>query len=81
LDLPVGAVLQLINFSARIGQIRFNDKIFQEARQKMDLKIGKSKIMQGSVLNLSLSDNSVDAVITSPPYSFAIDYLKMISHN
>jgi len=51
-------------------------KYFQEARQKMDLKIGKSKIIQGSVLNLPLGDNSVDAVITSPPYSFAIDYLK-----
>jgi len=51
-------------------------KYFQEARQKMDLKIGKSKIIQGSVLNLPLDDNSVNAVITSPPYSFAIDYLK-----
>jgi tRNA G10 N-methylase Trm11 len=51
-------------------------KYFQEARQKMDLKIGKSKIIQGSALNLPFGDNSVDAVITSPPYSFAIDYLK-----
>jgi len=51
-------------------------KYFQEARQKLDLKIGKSKIIQGSILNLPLEDNSVDAIITSPPYSFAIDYLK-----
>jgi len=51
-------------------------KYFQEARQKLDLKIGKSKIIQGSVLNLPVEDNSVDAIITSPPYSFAIDYLK-----
>jgi len=49
---------------------------FQEARQKLDLKIGKSKILQGSVLNLPIEENSVDAIITSPPYSFAIDYLK-----
>jgi len=49
---------------------------FQEARQKLDLKIGKSKILQGSVLNLPIEDNSIDAIITSPPYSFAIDYLK-----
>jgi len=49
---------------------------FQEARQKLDLKIGKSKILQGSVLNLPMEDDSVDAIITSPPYSFAIDYLK-----
>jgi len=51
-------------------------KYFQEARQKIDLKIGKSKIIQGSVLSLPIDDNSVDAIITSPPYSFAIDYLK-----
>jgi len=51
-------------------------KYFQEARQKLNLKIGKSKILQGSVLNLSIEDDSVDAIITSPPYSFAIDYLK-----
>lgn len=51
-------------------------KYFQDARQKINLKIGKSKIIQGSVLNLPVDDNSVDAIITSPPYSFAIDYLK-----
>ena len=51
-------------------------KYFQNARQKLNLKIGKSKIIQGSVLNLPIEDSSVDAIITSPPYSFAIDYLK-----
>ena len=51
-------------------------KYFQEARQKLDLKIGKSKIIEGSVLNLPMEENSVDSIITSPPYSFAIDYLK-----
>ncbi len=51
-------------------------KYFQEAREKMDLKIGKSTIIQGSVLSLPVDDDSVDAIITSPPYSFAIDYLK-----
>lgn len=49
---------------------------FQEARQKLGLKIGKSKILQGSVLNLPIKESSIDAIITSPPYSFAIDYLK-----
>ena len=51
-------------------------KYFQEARQKMNLKIGRSKIIQGSVMKLPIDDNSIDAIITSPPYSFAIDYLK-----
>ena len=51
-------------------------KHFQQAKSKMNLQFGNSKIMQGDVLNLPIEDQSVDAIITSPPYSFAIDYLK-----
>lgn len=51
-------------------------KHFAAARKEMQLRIGKSAVMQGSALNLPLDDGSVDAVITSPPYSFAIDYLQ-----
>lgn len=51
-------------------------KHFQEARQKIDLQIGGSKIIQGNALQLPIDDDSIDAIITSPPYSFAIDYLK-----
>lgn len=54
----------------------FTIKYFQEAKKELNLKIGKSKIINGSALNIPLPDNSVDAIITSPPYSFAIDYLK-----
>ncbi len=50
-------------------------KNFQNAREKLGLKIGKSKIIEDSALKLPLEDNSVDGVITSPPYSFAIDYV------
>ena len=49
---------------------------FQKAKQDLNLSIGKTEAIQGSVLNLTLQDNSIDAIITSPPYSFAIDYLK-----
>lgn len=38
-------------------------------------KLGKTEILVNSdALNIELLDNSVDCVITSPPYSFAIDY-------
>lgn len=49
---------------------------FQQARETLGLNIGKSKIKQGNALDLPIDDSSVDAIITSPPYSFAIDYLK-----
>jgi len=40
-------------------------------------KIGKLDILSDSdALNIKLDINSVDCVITSPPYSFAIDYVE-----
>lgn len=40
-------------------------------------KIGKLNVLSDSdALNIKLDINSVDCVITSPPYSFAIDYVE-----
>lgn len=40
-------------------------------------KLGKLDILSNSdALDIKLKDNSVDCVITSPPYSFAIDYVE-----
>ncbi|GAB4199809.1 MAG: hypothetical protein Fur0023_02510 [Bacteroidia bacterium] len=52
-------------------------------------KIGKLDILKDSdALNINLDKNSIDCVITSPPYSFAIDYvendkeqLEFLGHN
>ncbi len=46
-----------------------NNKYFDNKR------LGKVTILKNSnALNIELPNNSVDAIITSPPYSFAIDY-------
>jgi len=47
---------------------------FIQIRDKLNLKIGNAKFEIGDARNLSLKNNSIDAIITSPPYSFAIDY-------
>lgn len=40
-------------------------------------KIGKLEILTDSdALNMKLKNDSVDCIITSPPYSFAIDYIE-----
>jgi hypothetical protein len=40
-------------------------------------KIGNLNVLSDSdALNIKLDNNSVDCVITSPPYSFAIDYVE-----
>lgn len=51
-------------------------KNFQVVKEKLYLKLGKSKLIEGSALELPLESDSIDGVITSPPYSFAIDYVE-----
>jgi len=53
-----------------VGQINS----FIQARDKLNLKISNASFEIGDARNLTLADNSIDAIITSPPYSFAIDY-------
>jgi len=53
-----------------VGQINS----FIQARDKLDLKIGNARFEIGDARNLTLENNTIDAIITSPPYSFAIDY-------
>lgn len=55
-----------------VGQINS----FIQASEKLNLKFGKAKFEIGDARNLPLEDNSIDAIITSPPYSFAIDYVE-----
>lgn len=53
-----------------VGQINS----FIQARDQLNLKISNASFETGDARNLTLADNSIDAIITSPPYSFAIDY-------
>jgi hypothetical protein len=55
-----------------VGQINS----FVQAREKLDLEIAGARFEIGDARNLSVGDNSIDAIITSPPYSFAIDYVE-----
>lgn len=47
---------------------------FIHIRDKLNLKLGKAEFIHGDAKELSFKNNSIDAIITSPPYSFAIDY-------
>lgn len=49
---------------------------FIQDRDKLDLKIGDARFDIGDARSLALANNSIDAIITSPPYSFAIDYVE-----
>jgi tRNA G10 N-methylase Trm11 len=48
---------------------------FNVVREELGLVLGKSKVTCGDARKLDLPDESVQGVIFSPPYSFAIDYV------
>lgn len=49
---------------------------FNRVRERLGLRLGYAKIIEGDARRLDLPDESVDGIIFSPPYSFAIDYLE-----
>jgi DNA modification methylase len=53
---------------------------FKKAVNEVRIKLGNVKIEEGDSRNLKLKNNSVDGVITSPPYSIALDYVKNDAH-
>jgi len=40
------------------------------------IDMGKVSVLNSNALSMSVPDNSIDCIITSPPYSFAIDYIE-----
>lgn len=54
---------------------------YSNAIKKHNLKIGKTKIIEGDARKLNLKDESVDGIITSPPYSIALNYVANDAHS
>lgn len=54
---------------------------YSNAIKKHNLKIGKTKILQGDTRKINLKDESVDGIITSPPYSIALNYVANDAHS
>ncbi len=52
-----------------------------EVKEKLNLQLGEVKIEIGDSRNVKLPDNSVDGIVTSPPYSIALDYVKNDEHS
>ncbi|MEJ5245626.1 MAG: DNA methyltransferase [Bacteroidota bacterium] len=54
---------------------------FIRVKDELNLSLGNVKIEVGDSRNIKLSDNSVDGIITSPPYSIALDYVENDIHS
>lgn len=48
---------------------------FNEVRKELSLSLGSCRVIEGDAREMQLNDNSVDGILFSPPYSFAIDYV------
>jgi len=66
----------LINFKEYSKTLRGCYNVFKQ----LNIAPSQHKVLLGSALELPLDDNSVKGIITSPPYSIAIDYVKNDLH-
>jgi len=53
---------------------------FQNIAKELDLKLGNTEIKIGDSRKLPLENGSIDGIITSPPYSIALDYVSNDAH-
>ncbi|ALM76067.1 DNA methyltransferase [Thermococcus barophilus] len=51
-----------------------------ETINRLGIRLGNYEVIIGSTLSLPYKDNTVKAIVTSPPYSIALDYIKNDEH-
>jgi tRNA G10 N-methylase Trm11 len=69
------------SFIKNIDLMIHSIKDYIEIKEKLNLRLGDVKIEVGDSRNVRLPDNSVDGIITSPPYSIALDYIQNDIHS
>ncbi|MBC7195926.1 MAG: hypothetical protein H5U39_01590 [Deferribacterales bacterium] len=55
-------------------------KDFRDIVKKLNLELQKTSIVLGDSRDLPQENNSIDGIITSPPYSIALDYVSNDAH-
>ncbi len=53
---------------------------YDQIRKDLGLTLGRATIERGDARTLPVRDNSIDGIVTSPPYSIALDYIKNDAH-
>jgi hypothetical protein len=66
----------LEQFRAILERYLFVAEKIQKVLAGADTELAPATILEGDARKLPLDDNSIDGIIFSPPYSFAIDYLE-----
>ncbi|HIP90147.1 MAG TPA: hypothetical protein EYH22_01190 [Candidatus Nanopusillus sp.] len=68
------------SFRKNLDLMILSVKDYVDIVQELNLKLGKVDIKLGDARNLPLEDNSIDGIVTSPPYSIALDYVSNDAH-
>jgi len=56
-------------------------KDYRDLYKILNLTLGDVEIKSGDSRNINLPENSIDGIITSPPYSIALDYVQNDEHS
>lgn len=56
-------------------------KDYKETIKRLQLRPGNIDLKEGDARKVELPDNSIDGIITSPPYSIALDYVENDAHS
>lgn len=68
------------SFYSNVDKMIASVKGYQDMLNKLNINLENIKILLEDTRQLSLSDESVDGIITSPPYSIALNYVKNDEH-
>lgn len=68
-------------FVKNVGLMIESVKDYDCVVNKLGLKLGNITLTVDDARKIGLADNSVDGIITSPPYSIALDYVDNDSHS
>ncbi len=72
------AIIQ--SFVKNLGLMISSVDDYERATRELNLQIGNVDIRQGDARNIPLEDESIQGIITSPPYSIALDYIANDTH-
>jgi len=67
--------MPLEQFKAILERYLFVAEKIQTVLKGVESELGEAQILEGDARSLSLENDSVDGIVFSPPYSFAVDYL------
>ncbi len=68
------------SFETNIKRMIESLEMFDELQKTHNLILGNTDVSQADVRNLKLPASSIDGVVTSPPYSIALDYVENDKH-